>query len=208
MTGLDRTALVRRGLILNYVTIGYNVIEAIVSMAAGVAAGSIALVGFGLDSVVEVTASIAAQWRLRADIDPARRQRVERLSHRIIGLTFLALAAYVSYESVDVLVHREGPRPTMVGVVILAASVIIMPLLASRKRRVARALSSGALTSEARQTSLCAYLSAIALVGVVLSTIFGIWWADAIAALAMVPIITSEGFQGVRARAHCDDCAT
>lgn len=207
MAGLDRQALVRKGLILNYVTLGYNVVEAVVSIAAGVSAGSIALVGFGLDSVVEVTASIAAQWRLRADLDPGRRQRVERKSHRIIGLTFLALAVYVTYESADALIHGEGPRATPVGVGILVASVIVMPILASRKRRIAHALSSGALTSEARQTSVCAYLSAIAMVGVALSTLSGIWWADALAALGMVPIIASEGIQGVRARADCDDCA-
>lgn len=202
----DRTGLVRRGLILNYVTIGYNAVEAFVSIVAGVIAGSVSLVGFGLDSVVEVTASLAAQWRLRSDLDVEVRRRVERHSHRIIALSFLALAAYVAWESVSALRRGEGPERSIPGVAILTASVVVMPLLARSKRRIAIALSSGALVSEAKQTSLCAYLSAIALVGVGLTTFFGLWWADSVAALGMVPIIAIEGIEGVRGEKHCDDC--
>jgi divalent metal cation (Fe/Co/Zn/Cd) transporter len=119
-------------------------------------AGSVALLGFGVDSVIEVTASLAAQWRLRADLDPVRRERVEHLTVRIIGGTFLALAAYVAYESINTLVAREEPAGSIVGVVLLATSVIVMPLLARAKRRVAGALGSSALTADATQTSLCA----------------------------------------------------
>lgn len=204
-----RPALVRRGLQLNYLTIGYNAFEAVVAIAAGVMAGSVALVGFGVDSVIEVTASLAAQWRLRADLDPERRERVEQLTVRIIGGTFLALAVYVGYESVQTLVRREEPDGSVVGVVLLAMSIIVMPILARAKRRVAGALGSSALTADARQTSLCAYLSVIALAGVALNTVLGWWWADPVAALGMVPIILKEGVEGLRGEtACCADCAT
>jgi len=204
---VDRVALVRRGLRLNYLTIGYNSLEAVVSLAAGLVAGSVALVAFGFDSVIEVTASAAAQWRLRADRDVARRARVERLTRRAIAWCFLALAIYVSYDSATSLWRREPPDRSVVGVLILALSVVVMPLLARAKRRVARALRSGALESEATQTALCAYLSVIALGGVVLNALLGWWWADPIAALAMVPIIAKEGLKGARGEATCkDDC--
>jgi divalent metal cation (Fe/Co/Zn/Cd) transporter len=204
---LDRAGLVRRGLRLNYVTIAYNTLEAFASIVAGVLAGSVALVGFGFDSVIEVTASGAAQWRLRADWNHEQRERVERASLRIIGATFLALAVYVTYDSARALWLRERPQRTLVGVVILVMSVIVMPLLARAKRRVARAMRSRALESDAQQTSLCAYLSVIALAGVALNAIAGWWWADPVAALAMVPIIAREGIEGLRADVCCDDCS-
>ena len=202
-----RPALVRRGLRLNYLTIGYNTLEAIVALAAGIVAGSVALVGFGVDSVLEVTASLVAQWRLRADLDPIRRERVEHLTVRIIGGTFLALATYVAYESINTLVAREEPDGSVVGVILLSMSVIVMPLLARAKRRVAGDLGSSALTADARQTSLCAYLSVIALAGVALNTLLGWWWADPLAALAMVPIIVKEGVEGLRGETACAECA-
>ena len=204
----NRPALVRRGLWLNYITIAYNTIEAVVSLAAGVVAGSVALIGFGVDSVIEVTASIVAQWRLRADFNPVRRERVEHLAVRIIGGTFLALALYVAYDSISTLVNREKPDGSVVGVILLAMSVVVMPLLARAKRRVAGGLSSSALTADATQTSLCAYLSVIALVGVALNTLLGWWWADPVAALAMVPIIVKEGLEGLRGETMCTDCDT
>src|ERR671933_2127252 len=196
----DRRALVRRGLLLNWLTIGYNALEALVSLFAGVVAGSVALVGFGVDSVIEVTASGAAQWRLRADLDERRRASVERGTRRVIGWSFLALAAYVAYDSATALWSREQPERSIPGIVILALSVVVMPALARAKRRVARAMASGALASEATQTSLCAYLSAIALAGLALNALVGWGWADPVAALAMVPIIAREGVDGVRGR--------
>lgn len=196
----------RRGLRLNYLTLGYNAVEAAVSLFAGLAAGSVALVGFGIDSVVEVSASVAAQWRLRSDVNADRRAHAERLTQRIVGISFLALAVWVAYESIETLWLREAPARSALGVVVLALSVMIMPLLARAKRRVAGALASGALAAEARQTSLCAYLSAIALAGVALNALVGWWWADPVAALAMVPIIVREGLEGVRGRTTCTDC--
>ena len=203
---VPRLALVRRGLWLNYLTIGYNTIEAVVSLVAGLVAGSVALIGFGVDSAIEVTASVAAQWRLRSDRDSVRRERVEWLTRRVIGGSFLALSAYVVVDSVVTLWRREAPEPSVVGLGILVLSAFVMPVLARAKRRVAVALGSRALEAEATQTSICAYLSVIALAGVALNTFAGLWWADPVAALAMVPIIAKEGLEGFGAEAdcHCD----
>ena len=203
---VPRLALVRRGLWLNYLTIGYNTIEAVVSLVAGLVAGSVALTGFGVDSAIEVTASVAAQWRLRSDRDSGRRERVEWLTRRVIGGSFLALSAYVAVDSVITLWQREAPEPSVVGLGILVLSAFVMPVLARAKRRVAVALGSRALEAEATQTSICAYLSVIALAGVALNTFVGWWWADPVAALAMVPIIAKEGLEGFGAEAdcHCD----
>jgi len=204
---LSRPALVRRGILLNYLTIGYNAVEAIVSVGAGVVSGSVALLSFGVDSGIEVTSSLAAHWRLRSDTDPERRERVERVTHHIIGWSFLALAVYVVVESVSTLLTREAPDVSPVGLGILVLSVLIMPAIAHASRRVARALGSRALEADAAQTSLCAYLSVIALAGVGFNAAFGWWWADPVAALAMVPIIAKEGLEGVRGEAICEDCA-
>lgn len=203
---VPRLALVRRGLWLNYLTIGYNSIEAVVSLVAGLVAGSVALIGFGVDSAIEVTASVAAQWRLRSDRDSVRRERVEWVSRRVIGGSFLALSAYVAVDSVTTLWQREAPDPSVVGLGILVLSAFVMPVLARAKRRVAVALGSRALEADAMQTSICAYLSVIALAGVALNTFAGLWWADPVAALAMVPIIAKEGLEGFGAEAdcHCD----
>ena len=172
---------------------------------AGLIAGSVALVGFGFDSVIEVTASGAAQWRLRADVDTDRRERAERATTRIIGWSFLALAAYVAYESVETLARRDAPGRSVVGLVLLALSAVVMPWLARAKRRVAHAMSSRALEADAMQTSLCAYLSVIALAGVALNALVGWWWADPVAALMMTPIIAREGIEGLRGNAQCGD---
>jgi divalent metal cation (Fe/Co/Zn/Cd) transporter len=203
----ERAALVRRGLLLNWVTLAYNSVEGIVALAAGFVAGSVVLVGFGADSLIEVIASGAAQWRLRTDLDHVKRERVERVTLLIIGWSFLALAVYISVDSAKSLWLRERPERSIPGLVILSLSVVIMPLLARAKRRVARAMASRALESEAFQTTLCAYLSGIALLGVVLNAFLGWWWADPVAAIAMVPIIAKEGVDGVRGQELCDDCA-
>ena len=154
--------------------------------------------------MIEVTASIAAQWRLRAHLDPLKRERVERITVRIIGWCFLLLALYVAYDSINSLVLRERPGESRVGIALTALSVVIMPLLARAKRRVATGVGSRALVAEARQTSLCAYLSAIVLGGLALNALLGWWWADPVAALCMVPIIAREGVEGLRGVA--DEC--
>ncbi|MCU0636164.1 MAG: cation transporter [Gemmatimonadaceae bacterium] len=199
----DRAPVVRRGAILSWFNLAYNAVEAVVSLMAGVAAGSVSLIGFGIDSTIEFTSSTMALWRLRADDHLARRARAEQVGLRIIGASFLLLAAYVTWEASDALLHREAPSSSPVGLAIALCSVIVMPVLARAKRSVARQLDSGTLAADARQTDFCAYLSAILLAGLGLNTLFGWWWADPVAALAMVPIIAREGLDGVRGRATC-----
>jgi divalent metal cation (Fe/Co/Zn/Cd) transporter len=174
-------------------------------LLAGVLAGSVVLVGFGADSLIELTAGVAGLWRLKRDIDPAHRQRAERLTLRIIGCCFLALALYISWDSFQSLLRRATPGESVTGIVLAAASLVVMPLLARAKRTVALAMHSGALVAEARQTSLCTWLSAILLGGLLLNATLGWWWADPVAALAMVPIIAREGWEGVRGRSACSD---
>ncbi len=192
---------------LNVATLAYNAIEGVVAIAAGVLAGSVALVGFGLDSAIELAASATALWRLRADLDPVRRERAERVALRVIGALFIALAVYVAVDAATALLGREAPSESRVGMVLAALSVAVMPLLARAKRRVALQMGSGALAAEATQTALCAYLSVILLAGLLLNATLGWWWADPAAALAMVPIIAREGIDGLRGRSACgDDC--
>jgi divalent metal cation (Fe/Co/Zn/Cd) transporter len=202
---LDRRALVRRSRWLNIATIGYNSLEGIVAIGAGVLSGSIALVGFGLDSAIELGAGATALWRLGADADLVRRERVERRALRLVGVSFLALAVYVSVEAVGALTRHALPERSWFGVAIAVASLIVMPALAKAKRGVALQLRSGALAAEARQTQICVYLSAILLGGLLLNAMVGWWWADPVAALAMVPLITWEGLEGIRGRSACAD---
>jgi divalent metal cation (Fe/Co/Zn/Cd) transporter len=202
----DRAPLVRRGLRLNYLTIGYNVVEALVSLVSGFLAGSVALVGFGIDSVIEVSASAAAQWRLRVDLDHARREHVELLTRRAIGISFLALALYVAIDSGKSLWLAERPDRSITGIVILTMSLIVMPVLARAKRRVARSLDSRALEADATQTSLCAWLSAIALAGVALNAALGWWWADPAAGLGIATLAAVEGVRTWRAESLTDTC--
>ncbi len=203
----DRSVLVSRSRRLTFATLCYNSLEALIAVGAGLIAGSIALVGFGIDSLIELAASLAALWRLAVDSEPERRARVERRSLRLIGISFLALAGYVAYEAFEALRSREAPASSPVGIALAALSLLVMPWLASSKRRLALQLRSGALAAEATQTQLCAYLSAILLVGLGLNAWLGWWWADPVAALAMVPLITREGLEGVQGRSSgCADC--
>jgi divalent metal cation (Fe/Co/Zn/Cd) transporter len=200
-----RQSAVRQGILLSYATIGYNSLEAIGSLIAGLLSGSVALVGFGIDSVIEVIASLAAQWRLRTDANLLRRSDSELLTLRIVGWCFVALAAYVTVDSVKSLYLAEEPDRSWFGLFVLTLSAIVMPALAWAKRRVALKMESSALEAEARQTSLCAYLSVIALGGVALNAFLGWWWADPAAALAMVPIIGREGILAIRLQPHKHD---
>jgi divalent metal cation (Fe/Co/Zn/Cd) transporter len=167
-------------------------------------AGSISLVGFGFDSIIELTSGAVLLWRMSADADEERRERVERTSLRIVGGCFLALAACLVIDSVKTLLLHESPVRSTVGIVITAASLVVMPLLARAKRNVGKRLGSAAMQADSKQSEFCMWLSAIVLVGLVPNAAFGTWWADPAAALAMVPIITKEGSEGLRARAcHC-----
>ena len=202
----DRAVLVRRGQLYSRITLAYNSVEGVAAIVTGVMAGSIALVGFGIDSVIEVISSAAALWRLRADVQEQERARVERMSLLIIGACFLALALYIIVVSGHSLWTHEVPRKTWPGIIVAGMSVLVMPMLVRGKRRIARGLGSRALEADATQTNLCAYLSGIVLVGLVLNAAVGWWWADAVAGLIMTPIIIREGLEGVRGQEACDDC--
>jgi divalent metal cation (Fe/Co/Zn/Cd) transporter len=201
----NRVALIKRGRRLEYFTIVYNSLEGLIAVIAGLVAGSIALVGFGFDSLIEVTSGVALLWRLHLDADESRRERLEAITLRIVGVCFLLLAAYVSYDSIKSLIWREQPHESIPGIVLAIASLIVMPLLVRAKRKVARGIKSAALMADSKQTELCTYLSAILLVGLLLNALLGWWWADPVAALVMVPIIVKEGIEGLRGETCCDD---
>ena len=201
----ERRRLVRRGRWLSVVTLLYNSLEGLIAVVAGLAAGSVALVGFGVDSAIEVSASAVALWRLAADRDATKREHAERVSYRLIGALFLALALYVAVDATLSLVRRDAPSESRLGIGLAAVSLVVMPWLARAKRRVGAELGSRALTAEATQTSLCMYLSAILLGGLLLNATLGWWWADPVAALAMVPIIAYEGVEGLRGEPPCAD---
>lgn len=193
---------VRRGRNLEYFTIGWNSLEAIIAVGAGILAGSVALFGFGIDSVIEVSSGLIILWRL------ASGERSEKLALHLVGVSFLGLAAYVLFDAVKSLIYRELPDATYVGIAVAALSLIVMPLLARAKRQVAAKLNSGAMHADSRQTDLCAYLSAILLGGLLSNAMAGWWWADPVAALIMVPIIAREGIAALRGETCCDagDC--
>lgn len=200
----NRADLVKCGRRLEYFTIIYNSLESVIAIGAGIFAGSIALVGFGFDSLIEVTSGATLLWRLHLDVNEERRERVEAISLRRVGLCFVALAIYVSYDSVKSLIRREAPQESLVGIVLAAVSLVVMPLLVRAKRKVARAIKSNALMADSKQTEICTYLSAILLGGLMLNALFGWWWADPVAALIMVPIITKEGIEALRGDTCCD----
>ena len=202
----NREVYVRRGERLEYFTIGYNTLEGVTSIVAGLIARSVSLVGFGLDSVIEVTSGAALLWRLHHDLDLSRREQVERAALRTVGACFIALALYILYESGSMLIRHVPPKRSIFGIVIAAISVIVMPLLARAKRRVARQIGSGAMHADSKQADFCSYLSATLLGGLLLNAMLGWWWMDPAAGLVMVPIIGKEGIDGLRAETCCDRC--
>ena len=197
-----RAEHLRRGRLLEYLTIGWNLLEGVVAVGAGLVAGSIALVGFGFDSFIESLSGGALLWRLRSDENAERREAV---ALKLVGVSFLVLVAYVAFDAIKSLVLREPPETSYVGIALSALSLAVMPLLARAKRRVAASLNSRALSADSRQTDICAYLSAILLGGLILNALFGWWWADPAAALVMVPIIAKEGVEALRGEACCSD---
>ena len=200
---ISREAAAYRGRRLEYFAIAWNSLEGLIGIGAGMIAGSISLVGFGIDSLIEVTSGATLLWRMSVDADAARRERNERLSLRIVGACFLALALYVAIEAVLDLGRKAAPERSVPGITLAVVSLIVMPVLSRAKKSVGNALSSAAMKADARQTDFCVYLSAILLVGLVLNATLGWWWADPVAALVMVPLIAKEGFEGVKARGCC-----
>ena len=203
---LDRQAAAERGKRLEYFTIAWNSLEGLVALIAGALAGSISLVGFGIDSFIEVTSGATLLWRMTVDAEEQTRERNERFSLRIVGICFLALSAYIAYESVADLISQKAPEHSIPGIILACVSLIVMPILSRAKKRVGKELSSAAMNADARQTDFCVYLSAILLAGLILNAALGWWWADPVAALTMVPIVAKEGFDGVKGKACCDSC--
>jgi len=198
-SALSRHAIALRGKRLEYFTIAWNSLEGAVAIAAGLVAGSISLISFGVDSFIEVISGAALLWRISLDAHEDQRERIEQVTLRIVGACFVALAAYVGYEGLRNLIEKKTPEHSLPGVIIACASLIVMPLLSRAKRRVASGLKSAAMNADAKQTEFCTYLSAILLGGLLLNAIFNLWWADPVAALIMVPIIANEGVHGLRA---------
>jgi divalent metal cation (Fe/Co/Zn/Cd) transporter len=192
----DRARWLRRAEALLVGTLLYNVAEAVVSLWAGERAGSVALVGFGLDSLIEIMAGTVVLWRMLVEHSVAGEHRidvVERRAHRLVGVTFFLLAIYVIGQSGLALWRRDAPGESLIGIVVAALSLVLMPILAWGKMRAARALGSAALAAEAQETLACAYLSLCLLIGLGLNALLGWWWADPVAALAMVPWLVREG---------------
>jgi divalent metal cation (Fe/Co/Zn/Cd) transporter len=197
---------VRRGTRLEYFTIAYNSLEGVVSIIAGLFAGSVSLIGFGFDSLIEVTSGAALLWRLHYDADAVRREKAEKATLQVVGWCFVALSIYILYDSGSSLLKQAAPARSIPGILIAALSVIVMPVLAAAKRRVAAGIGSAAMQADSRQTDFCTYLSAILLCGLLLNALLKWWWADPVAALAMIPIILNEGIRSLKGKKCCDDC--
>ena len=198
----ERLALVQKGKRLQYFTIVFNSLEAFVAIVSGLIAGSISLVGFGFDSLIEVTSGAAVLWRMHLD-DSERREGAERISLRVVGACFIALAAYIAFDSIKALYRHERPEHSLPGIILAVVSLVVMPVLSKAKRRVGKQLKSEAMQADATQTEFCTYLSAILLFGLAANWMLRWWWADPAAALAMVPIIAKEGLEGLRAKVCC-----
>lgn len=192
----------KRGLQLAYLTVGWNVVEGVIAVSAGVAAGSIALIGFGVDSFVETISGAVIIWRLRAETgghhDDEAIERIEERAERLVGAAFLLLAAYVAFEAVRTLVSQVAPEASPVGIALTSVSIVVMLWLARAKRRVGEALGSRAMMADAQQTYACWYLSVVALVGLALNAFFGWWWADPVAALGITVLLVREGIEALQ----------
>jgi divalent metal cation (Fe/Co/Zn/Cd) transporter len=196
----------RRALFLEYLTVGYNSLEAIVAIAAGLAAGSVALIGFGLDSIIETVSAGILIWRLKRPAEEA--EAAERKAVRVVGVTLLALAAYILYEAVRKLYLREAPHESPVGIGLAVLSLATMLWLARAKRRAGARIGSRALVADSSETYVCALLSVALLLGLGLNALWGWWWADPVAALAMLPFVVKEGleaFEGEEEDEEVDD---
>lgn len=195
----ERTqTLVRRALLLEYFTGSWNVLEGIIGIAAGVIASSIALIGFGLDSFIEVISAVVLIWRFRRSfLNEADEEAAERKALHVVGITFLLLAVYVTVEAARKLFFQDQPNESPVGIALTAVSLIVMPGLAYFKRETALQLNSRALLADAKETLACTYLSGTVLAGLAANALFGWWWADPIAGLAIVYWLVREGWEAL-----------
>ncbi len=189
----------KRALRLEIFTVGYNLLEGIFSILLGVVAASVALISFGLDSGIEVLAALVLLWRLtRKENDAAHARQLERRAVLLVGISFLVLALYIIWEATSKIIGEAEPQTSWGGILLAVSSLIVMPLLAARKKKVAASLKSWSLASEATQTSLCAYLSAVLLGGLLLNALLGWWWADPLASLVIVALMVKEGWDNIQ----------
>jgi cation diffusion facilitator family transporter len=198
LTPARREQLHRRGLLLEWFTVAWNLVEAFVAIGVGVVVGSVALVGFGVDSGIEVISAVALLWRLRKAGPHASAEEqgaAERKALYLVAATFFLLAAYITYEAVGALFSGEGPESSTVALVLSVVSILVMPTLAYLKGRTGRDLGSRALVADSVETWVCAYLSVALLAAVGLNAAFGWWWADPVGALAMLPVILWQGWE-------------
>lgn len=201
-----RALLIRRAVRLAAFTVGWNVLEGIVAISAALVAGSQALLGFGLDSGVESISASILLWRLFAERrSPERVEHVERRAVKLIGASFLILAAFVGFDAIHSLITTSEPDASLVGIALTGLSLVVMPILAFKKRQVGIEMGSQSVQADSKQTSACAYLSAVVLVGLLLNALLGWWWADPIAALGVVAFLVQEGRHALTAE-HVDDC--
>lgn len=198
-TAADRVRLGRRAQFLAGASVAYNVIEAVIAITAGLVAGSVALIGFGLDSVVEVSSGLIILWQFRHRLPETR----ERQALRLMAVSFYALAGYVGFESMRSLVAGHQPDASPVGIALAAASLAVMPFLSWAQRRTGKALGSNAVVADSTQTLLCTYLSAVLLIGLVLNATLGWYWADPIAGLVIAAIAFKEGREAWRGEGCC-----
>lgn len=201
-----RRAAVRRAWWLNAATIGWNSIEGVVAVLAGIAAGSVSLVGFGLDSAIEVSAALILTWRLRAEGRAGCTQPIDVRARKAIAVSFAALATYVTTEALHDLVRGAEPDASAIGVTLAAVSLVVMPILARAKARLAPTLGSAAAVAEAKQTNLCALLSGVLLVGLGANLWLGWWWADPVAGLGIAALAGTEAVRTWRAESLEDTC--
>lgn len=201
-----RDAAVRRSRWLNAATIGWNSIEGVVAIAAGMAAGSVSLVGFGIDSGIEVSAALVLTWRLAQERHGGCMQETDRRATRLIAASFLVLAAYVGFEAARDLLTGSEPEASTVGIVLAALSLAVMPILARAKRALAPTLGSAAVVADAQQTNLCALLSAVLLIGLGANGLFGWWWADPVAGIGIAALAAAEARRTWRADSLADTC--
>lgn len=206
VTGATRAEAVSRARLLNVVTIAWNGTEGVVAMLAGLAAGSVSLVGFGADSAIEVSAALALAWRLRQETRRDCTQPSDRIAVRLIAGSFAVLALGVAVEAIRDLTARHEPETSVVGIVVATLSLLVMPSLARAKRRLAPALGSAAVVADARQTTLCALLSGVLLVGLAANAVLGWWWADPVAGLGIAALAAREARETWHAEALEDTC--
>ncbi|MFC2038563.1 cation diffusion facilitator family transporter [Chloroflexota bacterium] len=197
MKHTDTDRLFRKGLVLEYFTVAYNVVEAVASIVFGSIAGSIALVGFGLDSIVESLSGVILIWRLHKHnkISAEEEERIEKRATRFVAVTFFILGIYILYESIQKLVTAETPDTSLPGMIIAVVSLIIMPLLAWQKLKTGKSIGSMALVADSKETLACAFLSVALLLGLGLNYLFGFWQADSIAGLIIVAFLFKEGWE-------------